>query len=122
MRFAKAVFWVAGFWGLLVITPLFFMFNLISRQDPPPITHPGFYYGFVAAAFAWQIAFFVIARDPLRFRPLMIPSVIEKFGYGIAATVLFLENRMRSSDLVFGCVDLLLGFLFLAAFIKARSS
>jgi hypothetical protein len=122
MRFAKAVFWVAGFWGLLVITPLFFMFNLIGRQDPPPITHPGFYYGFVAAAFAWQIAFFVIARDPLRFRPLMIPSVIEKFGYGIAVTVLFLENRMRSSDLVFGCVDLLLGFLFLAAFIKARSS
>jgi hypothetical protein len=122
MRFAKAVFLVAGFWGLLVITPLFFMFNLIGRQDPPPITHPGFYYGFVAAAFAWQIAFFVIARDPLRFRPLMIPSVIEKFGYGIAVTVLFLENRMRSSDLVFGCVDLLLGFLFLAAFIKARRS
>jgi hypothetical protein len=27
----------------VVITPLFFIFNLIGRQDPPPITHPGFY-------------------------------------------------------------------------------
>jgi len=24
MRFSKIVFWVAGIWGLLVITPLFF--------------------------------------------------------------------------------------------------
>ena len=122
MRFAKIVFWVAGIWGVLVITPLFFMFSLIGRQDPPTITHPGFYYGFVTAAFTWQIAFFVIARDPLRFRPLMIPSVIEKCGYGIAVTVLFLENRMRSSDLVFGWVDLLFGFLFIAAFVKTKNS
>ncbi len=122
MRFAKVVFWAAGMWGVLVITPLFFMFNLIGRQDPPPITHPGFYYGFVTAAFAWQIAFFVIARDPLRVRPLMIPSVIEKFGYGIAVTVLFLENRMHASDLAFGCVDLLFGFLFVAAFMKTKTS
>jgi hypothetical protein len=121
MRFAKVVFWIAAIWGVLVITPLFFMFNLIGSQDPPPITHPGFYYGFVTAALAWQCAFFVIARDPVRLRPLMIPAVIEKFGYGIAVTVLVLENRMRSSDLVFGCVDLLLGFLFLAAFVKTKS-
>ena len=122
MKFAKIVFWIAGIWGLLVITPLFFMFNLIGRQDPPPITHPGFYYGFVAAAFAWQIAFFVMARDPIRFRPLMVPAVIEKFGYGIAVIVLVLQNRMHTSDLVFGCVDLLLCFLFIAAFVKTKSS
>jgi hypothetical protein len=122
MKFAKAVFWIAGIWGVLVITPLFFMFNLIGAQDPPPITHPGFYYGFVTAAFAWQIAFFVIARDPQRFRPLMIPAVIEKFAYGIAVVTLFLQNRMRSSDLVFGCADLLLGILFLASFIKTKGA
>jgi hypothetical protein len=52
----------------------------------------------------------------------MIPSVIEKFGYGIAVTVLFLENRMHASDLVFGWADLLFGFLFLAAFIKTKTS
>jgi hypothetical protein len=25
------------------------MFDVISRRDPPPITHPPFYYGFVGA-------------------------------------------------------------------------
>jgi hypothetical protein len=120
VKFAKMVFGAAGIWGILVITPLFFMFNLIGRQDPPPITHPGFYYGFVTAALAWQIAFFVIARDPVRFRPLIVPAVVEKFGYGIVVVTLVLQNRMRSSDLLFGCVDLLLGVLFLAAFLKTK--
>ena len=120
MKFAKIVFLIAGIWGLLVITPLFFMFNLIGRQDPPPITHPGFYYGFVTAALAWQIAFFVIGSDPIRLRPLIIPAVIEKFGYGIVVIALVLQNRMHNSDLVFGCVDLLLGALFVAAFIKTK--
>ncbi len=120
MKFAKIIFWIAGIWGVLVITPLFFMFNLIGRQDPPPITHPGFYYGFVTAALAWQIAFFVIARDPIRLRPLIVPAVIEKFGYGIVVLVLVSQNCMRSSDLMLGCVDLLLGALFVAAFVKTR--
>jgi hypothetical protein len=40
MRFAKIVFWVAGIWGFVILTPLYFMFDLIGRQDPPPITTP----------------------------------------------------------------------------------
>lgn len=66
MKFAKVVFRIAGIWGLLVITPLYFLFDLISHNDPPPITHPGVFYGFVGAALAWQIAFLFIARDPVR--------------------------------------------------------
>jgi hypothetical protein len=50
MKFAKIVFWVAGIWGLLVLTPLYFMFDLIGRSDSPPITHPGFFYAFVGVA------------------------------------------------------------------------
>ncbi len=73
MKFAKIVFRIAGSWGVLVITPLYFMFNVISRNDPPPLTHPGFFYGFVGAALAWQIAFFFIATNPARHRPLMHP-------------------------------------------------
>lgn len=56
MKFAKMVFRIAGIWGLLVITPLYFMFNLIGKKDPPPITHPGFFYGFVGVALAWLVA------------------------------------------------------------------
>lgn len=117
MKFAKIVFWIAAVWGFLVLTPLYFMFDLIGRQDPPPITHPAFYYGFVGTSLAWQFAFIVIARDPVRFRGMMIPSVLEKLGYGGAAIILYLQHRMHGSDLVFGGADLLLALLFTIAFL-----
>jgi len=118
MRFAKVVFWVAGIWGVLVITPLYFLFDVIGRQDPPAITHPGFYYGFAGCALAWQIAFLFIAREPVRLRPMMIPSVMEKFTFGVAVVALVMQGRMHSGDLVFAATDLTLGVLFVAAFTK----
>jgi hypothetical protein len=118
MKFAKIIFGIAGIWGLLVITPLYFLFDLIGKQDPPPITHPGFYYGFVGAGLAWQIAFLLIAREPAQLRPVMIPSVIEKFTFGVAVLVLVLQGRMHNSDLPFAVIDLLLGVLFIAAYVK----
>jgi uncharacterized membrane protein YccC len=118
MKLAKIVFWIAGIWGVLVVLPLYFMFDLIGRKDPPPITHPGFFYGFVGAALAWQLAFFVIANDPARYRPLMVPSVFEKFSYAIAVVILVVQGRMRSSDLLFGGIDLLLGVFFVIAYLR----
>jgi hypothetical protein len=120
MKFAKIVFWIAGIWGVLVLTPLYFMFDLIGRQDPPSITHPGFFYGFVGAALVWQIAFFVIATDPERYRRLMIPSVLEKVSYVVPVVILVLQGRMRPSDLVFVGSDLVLGALFTLAYFKTR--
>jgi hypothetical protein len=120
MKFAKIVFWIAGIWGVLTLVPLYFMLEMIGRNDPPPITHPGFFYGFVGVALAWQIVFFFIARDPVRHRPLMIPSVLEKLSYGAPVVVLVLQRRMHPSDLVFAGTDLLLAFLFLLAYFKTR--
>jgi hypothetical protein len=117
MKFAKVVFWVAGIWGLLVITPLYFLFDVIGRQDPPAITHPGFYYGFVGCALAWQIAFLIIGANPVRLRPMMIPSVVEKFTFGVAVLVLVVNGRMHRTDLVFAGTDLTLGVVFVAAFV-----
>jgi hypothetical protein len=117
MKFAKVAFWVAGIWGVLVITPLYFMFDLIGKQDPPAITHPGFYYGFVGCALAGQIAFLSIAREPVRLRPMMIPSMVEKFTYGIAVVTLVMQGRMHRTDLVFAGTDLTLGMLFVVAFV-----
>jgi uncharacterized membrane protein YccC len=118
VKFAKVVFWIAAIWGVLIITPLYFMFDLIGRNDPPPITHPGFFYGFVGAALAWQIVFMLIARDPSRHRPLMIPSVVEKLSYSVAVLVLIQQGRMHKSDMVFGVVDSLLGILFVLAYLR----
>jgi hypothetical protein len=118
MKFAKIVFWMAGIWGLLVLTPLYFVFDMIGRNDPPPITHPGFYYGFVCVALAFQVAFIVIARDPVRLRPMMIPAMLEKFGYGATFVVLYLQNRLHPQDLGLGGVDVVFGVLFLIAYFK----
>jgi hypothetical protein len=111
------VFWVAGIWGLVVITPLYFLFDVIGKKDPPAVTHPGFYYGFVGCALAWQIAFLCIARDPVRLRVMMTPSVVEKFTYGVAVVVLVMQRRTNRRDLVFAATDLTFGVLFVAAFL-----
>jgi hypothetical protein len=121
MKFAKIVFWIAAIWGMLILTPLYFIFDMISRNDPPPITHSAFYYGFVSVGLAFQVAFIVIARDPVSLRPMMIPSVIEKFGYRATLLVLYLQNRLHPQDLALGGVDVLFGVLFLAAFFKTSS-
>jgi ABC-type spermidine/putrescine transport system permease subunit II len=106
---------------MLALTPLYVMFDVIGRQDPPPITHPGFYYGFVGTALAWQFAFFVIATHPARFRSMMIPAVLEKIGYGVPMLILFLQRRISPGDLFFSAADLLFAGLFLVSFIRTRS-
>ncbi len=122
MKFARVVFLIAGIWGVLVLAPLYFMFNMIGRQDPPPITHPAFYYGFIGAALAWQLVFFIICKDPVRFRPMIIPSIVEKFSYASALAILFLQSRLHATDLVFGAVDMVFGLLFIVAFFRTAGT
>jgi hypothetical protein len=122
MKFAKIVFLVASIWGVLILAPLYFMFDRISAQDPPPITHPAFYYGFVGVALTWQIAFFVISRDPIRLRPMMILAALEKFSFGIPVVVLYLQSRLHGADLLFAGVDSVLAILFLVSFFKTSPS
>jgi hypothetical protein len=121
LRFAKIVFWSAAIGGLLLLTPLYFLFDSIGRNNPPPITHADFFYGFVGVALAWQLAFIVIARDPARFRPLMIPSIFEKLNYAIAVSALVSQGRVHKPALVFGGVDPLLGILFAISYFKAKA-
>ena len=116
MKVARWIFAVAGVYGILVIAPLYFAEGQIAHNDPPAITHPEFFYGFVGVTLAWQLIFLMIARNPLHFRPLMLVSVLEKLAYGVPAIALFAQQRVKPMTLAFGCVDLLLGALFVLAF------
>ena len=118
MKFAKTVFLVAGIYGLIVMLPQYFLEGTIGRNTPPPITHPEFYYGFIGLTIAWQVVFLIISRDPLRYRPLMIAAVLEKAVFVIPAAILYSQNRVASSLLVFAGIDLVLGILFVIAFLK----
>jgi hypothetical protein len=105
MRFAKAVFLTAGIYGLLILTPIYFMEGRIGRETPPAITHPEYFYGFLGAGVAWQIVFLVLSRDPLRYRAMILPSVLEKVSYGIALVLLFTQHRLPLSVLTIGSMD-----------------
>ncbi len=121
MKFAKILFYIAGVWGILVITPLYFIFNEIPKKDPPPITHPLFYYGFAGVALAWQFVFVVIGSNPARFRPLMLVSILEKLGYFIPAAILYQQHRVKPFDVGLACGDALLAILFLMAYFKTST-
>jgi hypothetical protein len=121
MRFAKIVFFVAGIYGFLVLTPIYFMETTIARETPPAITHPEYFYGFLGAGLAWQALFLVLSRDPERYRPMILPSLFEKVAYGMALIVLFSQRRLALSALAIGSVDWIFAFLFLSAYFKTKS-
>jgi len=122
MTFAKIVFVAAGIWGIVVLTPLYFLVDVTGRQYAPPTAHPQFFYGFLSVALAWQIAFLVIGASPARFRPLMIPSIVEKLGYVVTVAVLYSQSRISAADATAAGPDLLLGVLFIAAFAKTPAT
>jgi hypothetical protein len=120
MKFARIVFGVAGIYGILATLPLYFIYDYISRRDPPPITHPQFYFGFAGVTLAWQFAFLVIAAYPTRYRAMMIPSIIEKLSYVLACAALFWSGRIPVPQAATALPDLTLALLFIAGFMKTR--
>jgi hypothetical protein len=120
MKFVKTVFYVAGVYGLIVLAPQYFWEEKNGRDFPPAITHPEYYYGFIGVALAFQVLFLIIARNPKRYRAAMIPAMIEKFSFGIAAVVLFLQDRLPAPLFGAAIIDLILGALFVVAYLKTE--
>lgn len=122
MKFPRRLFLLAGIYGLIMLLPQYFLEAKTGRDFPPPITHPEYYYGFIGVALACQVLFLIIAQDPVRYRLMMIPAVLEKASFGIASIILFLLGRVPSLMLGFGIVDMILGALFVVAYFKTPAS
>jgi hypothetical protein len=122
MRFARFTFVGAGIWGITVLTPLYWLVDLTGRSYPPPTDYPHFFYGFLSVAMAWQIAFLVVGSNPLRYRPLMIPGMLEKLGHVAGVAVLYANARIPAVDAQAAIPDLVLAILFIIAFVKTRGS
>jgi hypothetical protein len=122
MRFAKVIFTIAGWWGIAVLTPLFFLLNEVGQLSPPLVTHPEFYFGFLVAGLAWQFSFLVISKDPVKYRPVMVPGMVEKFGFALACLVLYLRHALSARDASWAAIDFLFGIAFVIAYLRCQSS
>lgn len=118
MKFARYTFLIAGVYGLLALVPQYFMENQIGIDNPPAITHPEYFYGFVGVAIAFQLVFIIISTDPQKYRPLILPSLVEKFSFVIAAAFLLAQGRLAGMIIFGAAIDLLLGILFAVSWFK----
>ena len=116
MKFASRIYLVSGIYGLIFLIPQYFLESRNGIAYPPPINHPEYYYGFVGVAIAWQIGFLIISRDPRRYGPLMIATVVEKYSYGFAVLLLYAQGRVPGLIFLTGLIDLILGTLFAIAY------
>ena len=122
MQFARYTFAAAGTIGILVLLPMYFLLEKTGNNNPPPVTHPEFYYGFVGVALAFQIVFLMIASDPVKYRPLMIASIVEKFIFVIPTFYLYSQGRVAGAIMGGAALDLFWGILFIIGYLRSRPS
>ena len=117
MKFARVVFIGGGVWGIVILTVVCFLLDS-PTYGVGGKGHSELAYGFVAVAMAWQVAFLVIGSDVRRFRPMMIPAMLEKIGFPVAVLLLYLQGRVAPTIFIPASLDLVLLFLFIAAYQK----
>lgn len=112
MKFAHWVFRIAAIYGILVLT-------LGLALPPSSLNRPEFYYGFYGVTIAWQIVYFLISRDPVRFRPVMLVGVFAKGSFLSACVALFYTNRLvELGPLYGGIIDGILAVFFVIAYMR----
>ncbi|MBV8238509.1 MAG: hypothetical protein JO221_07040 [Sphingomonas sp.] len=97
----------AAIYGLAVLLPQYL-------QSPPPGAE-AVAYGFIGTASVFQLVFWIIGGDPLRYRALMPVTVLEKLVFGVPVALLYAQGRASAFLLPFGVIDLMLGIGFFLA-------
>ncbi len=113
MKHSRRILIGGGLYGLIVLVPQYFMEAQIGKDTPPEITHPEYFYGFIGVAIAWQVAFLLMAINPVKYRLMFIPAMLEKLGFGAGAIGLALTREGIPRLIVLGgIVDLVFVGLF----------
>jgi hypothetical protein len=121
MVWIRRLFFVAGIYGLLIVTPQYFLESRINRDQPPAITHPEYFYGFIGVVLVWQLVYITIGTNPIRYRPIMLLAGLAKFSFTTAAVVLYALGRIPITICIFASIDFALGVLFVVAYFRIRS-
>lgn len=111
MTFARRVFYGASLYGAISVVPLFFQEG-VHAAPASTLSHPQFYYGFVGVTAAWQAAFLLIGRDPIRYRPLMAVAIMEKLSATFFLALVLVGRAPSYPWVLAGGIDLTLAALF----------
>src|SRR4029079_487528 len=117
MKFARIVFIAGGVWGIAALVPFYWLVDITGRHYAAPTDYPQFFWGFFSVALTWQFAFLLIGSNPVRFRPLMLPAIVEKCGFIVTLGVLFGRGRIPGADAVAAILESVVDLLFIAALV-----
>ena len=119
VKFARYTYFAAGIFGLVLAIPVAYaaLFDA-SETMQSPIGTGFFIYGFLAQFLAWQVLLFVLAADPMRFRPMMIPAFLAQVVEPLnSAWLYFYGHRIWIPASV---AFLILAILFLTSYWRTR--
>jgi hypothetical protein len=115
MKLARVVFLAAGIWGIAALMPLFWPRDLTGRVYVAPVDYPHFFYGFADGHGLADC----LSRD--WHEPLAIPAAHDPLHDRKARLRLDPRSAVISEvDAQAAVPDLLLGLLFVVAFVKTR--
>jgi hypothetical protein len=120
VQFAKRVFRIAGIWGLVILSLAYAGYLLGLEGATINTARPEIVHGFFLVTLAWQVAFLLIATDPVRYRPLMPVAMLEKFPFMLAVLALYAQGQVAVTMLGLGLIDGVLGALFVAAYLRTK--
>jgi hypothetical protein len=113
-KWPTIIFKGAGVYGIIVM--LLLLVAPAKVLGEPTVVHPEYYFGFVMVGMVWQIAFLVVGSDPIRYRPMMIVCMCEKFFYITLLAFLILTDRAPTRMIPAVVLDGLLGCAFVYAY------
>jgi hypothetical protein len=116
MQLARRIFIGAAIWGVLIVTPLFFMEGYYSARYGAG--QPLWYYGFACVTLAWQFGYLLCGLDPVRYRPLMPIAMAAKLSFGVTGFILWQTGRTPLQLWVVTTPDLILVALFFWAWTR----
>jgi hypothetical protein len=120
MKFTRGLFAAAGIYGVLVLFPLYFSETRMGIEFPPPLNHPEHYYSFISVTLVWQFLFFLVARDPLKYKNVIPFCALEKSSLIPTFFILYPQGRFPSLWIPLLIVDLTFGAMFLVAFSRLK--
>lgn len=118
MKTVRTIYNVAGIYGIAMTFPMFFLEEYLGTAYPPPMNHSEYFYAFAGVTLVFQFLFFFIARDPVRYKNLMILTVFEKLSLMPAVFILLPGGRFPANLILPVGIDLVLGALFVYSWFR----